>query len=278
MNEETFQQHVVALDVLGYTVVEGLLTPAECDEAHVELERIFAAERELPGAPHGPHAAQAYSLMNKARVFERLYQLLPLLRLVRHFLGEDAVLSSVQAHRVHPGAPAQKLHYDGSLTGPYKSNAPADRGRRIVGHTLGLNVAFCISPYTRTNGATRVVPGSHRCADTTVPRDATVPGETIVEAPRGAAVVWDIACWHGASANTSGEVRYAVMTPWRRSWIRPEADLTRMVLPDVLERAGEEGRVIFGFPSRSPYVDRWQWDAKRGRPTEAWAHLNRDEL
>jgi ectoine hydroxylase-related dioxygenase (phytanoyl-CoA dioxygenase family) len=276
--DEIFQQHVLALDIHGYTVLEGLLAPAQCDEARAALEQIFAAERDLPGAPHGPHAAQAYNLMNKAPLFERLYQLPPLLRLVRHFLGEDAVLSSIQAHRVHPGAPAQGLHYDGSLTGPFKSLAPADRGRRIIGHTLGLNVAFCVSPYTRTNGATRLVPGSHRCPDPQVPREGPVPGETIVEAPRGAAVIWDIATWHGASANTSEEVRYAVMTPWRRSWIRPEADLTRIVHPEVLERAGEEGRAIFGFSSRPPYVDRWQWDAQRGRPADAWAHLNRDEL
>lgn len=102
---EILQQQVHALDIQGYTVLEGLLTPAECDEARAALERIFAAERDLPGAPHGPHAAQAYNLMNKAPVFERLYQLPPLLDLVRYVLGEDVVLSSIQAHRVHPGAP-----------------------------------------------------------------------------------------------------------------------------------------------------------------------------
>src|SRR5690242_7562031 len=157
MDEPSFQQHVLALDLHGYTVLEGMLAPAECGEARAALERIFAAEAGLPGAPQGPHGAQAYNLMNKAPVFERLYQLPPLLRLLRHFLGEDAVLSSVQAHRVHPGAPSQGLHYDGSLTGPFKSFAPADRGRRIVGCTLGINVAFCISPFTRENGATRLV-------------------------------------------------------------------------------------------------------------------------
>jgi ectoine hydroxylase-related dioxygenase (phytanoyl-CoA dioxygenase family) len=91
----------------------------------------------------------------------------------------------------------------------------------------------------------------------------------IVEAPRGAAVVWNIATWHGASANRSEEIRYAVMTPWRRSWIRPEADLPRILHADVQERAGEEGQVIFGFSSTPPTVDRWQWDMKRGQPIDA---------
>jgi hypothetical protein len=68
------------------------------------------------------------------------------------------------------------------------------------------------------------------------------------------------------------------MAPWRRSWIRPEADLTRIVTPEVLERAGEEGRRIFGFSSRAPYTDRWQWDLAKGRPTEEWRGLMKDEL
>jgi ectoine hydroxylase-related dioxygenase (phytanoyl-CoA dioxygenase family) len=274
----TFEEHALELDAAGYTVLEEMLTPAECDEARAALERIFAAEKELPGAPQSRTAAQAYNLQNKAPIFERCYQLPPLLRLVRHFLGEDAVLSSVQAHRVSPGAPAQGLHYDGSITGPFKSNAPADAGRRIVSHVLGFNVVFCITEFTRANGATRVVAGSHRYPGLDVPRDRPAPGETIVEAARGSVLIFNIATWHGASANTSDDVRYAVMSPWRRSWLRPEADLTRSVTPKVLARAGEDGRRIFGFSSRAPYVDRWQWDMARGCPTEPWQHLNKDEL
>jgi ectoine hydroxylase-related dioxygenase (phytanoyl-CoA dioxygenase family) len=274
----TFEEQTLELEAAGYTVLEGLLTPEECDAARTALERIFEAEKELPGVSQSRTAAQAYNLQNKDPIFERCYQLPPLLRLVRYFLGGDAVLSSIQAHRVSPGAPAQGLHYDGSITGPFKCSATADAGRRIVSHVLGFNVVFCITDFTRSNGATRVVAGSHRYPGVDVPRDRPVPGEAIVETPRGSALIFNIATWHGASANTSDQMRYAVMTPWRRSWIRPEADLTRAISPVVLARAGEEGRRIFGFSSRAPYVDRWQWDMARGRPTEPWQHLNKDEL
>ncbi len=229
MVEQRLEERLLELEIAGYTVLEGMLTPEECAEARRELDRIFEVEKDLPGAPHGPYAAQSYNLMNKARIFERLYQLTPLLRLVRFFLGEDAVLSSVQAHRILPGAPVQQLHYDGTLTGPFKSVAEADKGTRIVSHVLGFNVVFCITDFTRTNGATRVVPGSHRYPGREVPHEAPVPNEKIVEARRGSVLVFNIATWHGASANTSQEIRDAIMTPWRRSWIRPEADLSRVV-------------------------------------------------
>ena len=87
----TFEEQVLQVELLGYTVLPALLTRAECDEARRELERIIREERDRPGVPAGPFGQQAYNLMNKARVFERTYQLSPLLRLLRHFLGEDAV-------------------------------------------------------------------------------------------------------------------------------------------------------------------------------------------
>lgn len=274
---ESFEEHVLRLRLAGYTVLPGLLTRDECDEARRELDRILEAERELPGNQHGPQGGWAYNLMNKARIFERTYQLPPLLRIIRHFLGEDAVLSAVQARKVVPGAAEQRLHFDGSLTGPYRPGAPADEGRRDVGIVFGLNIIFCISDFSGASGATRLVPGSHRLEGREIPRDGPPPGEIAVQAERGSAILFNIATWHGASAHSGTEPRYAVITPWRRSWLRPEVDLSRMVLPEVLERAGPEGRTIFGFASRPPYTERWQWDAEQGRPRPEWRRLERDE-
>src|SRR5947207_4024067 len=103
----SFEDHVLEVRLRGFTLLPGLLTPEECDEARRELDRILEEERSLPGKQYGPHGGWAYNLMNKGRVFERTYQPPRLLRLVRHFLGEDAVLSSVQGRLVLPGAAAQ---------------------------------------------------------------------------------------------------------------------------------------------------------------------------
>lgn len=279
MIARSFEEAVVQVEVGGFAVLPDLLTAAECEEARRELDRILAEEAALPDAPGSAHRKNAFNLFNKARVFERLYQLPPLLRVIRHFLGEDAVLSAVQAHVVMPGAPAQSLHYDGGLTGPFRpgSTGAADAAQRIVSHVLGFNVVFCITDFTREQGPTRVVPGSHRHPGCDVYRDGPAPNEVLVEAPRGSALIFNIATWHGSSPHYGTEPRYAIMTPWRRSWIRPEVDLTRMVAPEVLERAGPDGPVIFGFQARPPYTERWQWDASTGRPKPAWKHLERDD-
>ncbi|MDA0747547.1 MAG: phytanoyl-CoA dioxygenase family protein [bacterium] len=275
MTPEEFSTHCLRIQLDGYSVVPDLLTSEECEEAQRELDRILAEECSLPGAPQDEHNASIQNLFNKARIFERLYQLPHLLKLIRHFLGEDAVLSSVQAHIRFPGAPEQGLHADGSRTGPNRPGAPADKNRRITSHVLGFNVAFCISPFNKKTGATRLVPGSHRYEDITVP-PPPVPGETVVEAKRGSAVIFNVSTWHGASAHTGNQTRYAVMTPWRRQWLRPENELGRIVKPDVLERAGPDGLLIFGIGALPPYIDRWAWDIQRGRPKPEWKHLQRE--
>jgi ectoine hydroxylase-related dioxygenase (phytanoyl-CoA dioxygenase family) len=266
------KEHLLRIELAGYTVLPDLLAPAECEEAIRSLDRIFAEERERGGPPHTAHGGWAYNLMNKAPIFERVYQVPRLLEVLHHFLGDDAVLSGVMARLVLPGAPAQGLHYDGSLTGPFRGSASADQGRRDVSLVFGLNVIWCLTPFSGVNGATRLVPGSHRLASREV-APGTPPGEIAVEAPAGSALVFNIATWHGSSAHTGAEPRYSLITPWRRSWVRPEVDLSRMVHPEVLERAGPEGKKIFGITSRPAYVERWQWDAAEGQPREESRHL-----
>ena len=277
MTPEEFQDHVLRLKLDGFTLLPGMLTREECAEAQRELERIFEEEKDLSDAAQGPPGGQAYALFNKARIFERLYQIEPVLRLVRHFLGEDAVLGSMQCHMVMPGAPAQRLHSDGSQTGPNRASAAADEGRRIVSHVLAFNVVYCISDYTKQNGATRLVPGSHRIAARELP-DGPIPGAKVIEAERGGVLIFNISIWHGSSEHRGTEPRYAVMNPWRRQWLRPEADLSRIVKPEVLERAGADGPTIFGFTARPAELDRWQWDIPQGRPKPAWRHLQKDDI
>ncbi len=266
MKREEFDAHVLRLQLDGYTVLPDVFDSAACDEAQAQLERL-AADGETPALE---------CLFNKARIFERVYQVPHLLQFVRHFLGDDAVLSGCYGSIRSPGDGDGGLHSDGAITGPNRrqSQATADVGLRITSHVLGLNVITCISDFTCHNGATHVVPGSFKFPTLDIP-SPPVPGLRVVEAPRGSALVFNINTWHGPSAHRGQDKRYALLTPWRRSWLRSEYDLAAMVDPEVLERAGEEGAKIFGLSSRTPYLEGWQWDRATGAPKADWAHLRR---
>jgi ectoine hydroxylase-related dioxygenase (phytanoyl-CoA dioxygenase family) len=266
MKKEEFDAHVLQMQLDGYTVLPDVFSQEECDEAQRQLERL-AAEGDAPSLE---------CLFNKAQVFERIYQVPHLLKFIRFFLGQDACLSGAYGSIRRPGDGNGGLHSDGAITGHNRrqSMAEADAGQRITSHVLGLNVITCISEFTCENGATQVVPGSFTFPTLDIP-SLPVPGLRAVEAPRGAALVFNINTWHGPSAHTGSSTRYALLTPWRRSWLRSEYDLASMVDPEVLERAGEEGAAIFGLSARIPYLEGWQWDRAKGAPKAEWSHLRR---
>ena len=266
LQEKELDSHAERMRADGYTVLPALLDADECDEARRQLDRL-EPERARGGFE---------CLFNKARVFERLYQVPELLRLVRYFLGEDALLSAAHGSILPPGSGGGGLHADGAITGHNRtaSQAAADGGRRITSHIMGFNVIWCISEFTSTNGATRLAPGSHLFEGTEQPPDAEEKARP-VEAPRGSALVFDVNIWHGPSANRSQEARYAAMTPWRRYWQRCEYEMARVVDAGVLARAGEEGRRVFGLGAQAPYLEVWQWDRERGEPKPEWEGLAR---
>lgn len=257
MTQAEFNLHKLRIKLEGYTIIPGLLTPDECAGGRAELEARY------PDRDTG-----AFELLfNKARIFERLYQLPDLLKVIRHFTGADAVLSAMYGSAVQPGEGGRGLHADGAITGHNRaeSAAPADGGCRVTSHTMAINLIFCFSEFTAINGATEFVPGSHRYEGMDMPEEAYQMARTAV-ADEGSVIVFDINVWHGTTKNQTDIPRYAVLSPWRRRWTLAEYNMPRLVNSDVLERAGEDGPVIFGVQAQAPYTELWQWDRATGRP------------
>lgn len=240
----------------GFIVLPPQLTAAQCDEAATQLDRLEQA-RERGGFE---------LLFNKAPIFEQFFRVAPVLDLVRHVLGADALLSAMHGSLLRPGEGGGGLHADGIITGHTRptSISAVDDGTRVTSHVMALNTIWCISDFTATNGATRLVPGSHLHPGLDIPSGAENRATTI-EAPRGSVILFDVNTWHGPSENRSDANRYAVLNPWRRHWQRCEYEMAHVVDPGVLERAGAE-HVIFGLDAVSPSDERWRWDATTGKP------------
>ncbi|MEE2657182.1 MAG: phytanoyl-CoA dioxygenase family protein [Candidatus Latescibacterota bacterium] len=248
--------HSRRMDRDGFTVVTGALTAEECEEGCAQLDRL-SADRERGGFE---------LLFNKARVFERLYQIPHVLEVIRYYLGADALLSSMTGSILMPGEGGGGLHADGAITGHNRerSMSAADSGRRITSHVIALNLIWCLSEFTDRNGATMFAAGSHRHHSLDIPEGA-LDSARPVEAERGSVIVFDVNTWHGPSRNHTDRNRFAVLNPWRRQWTRCEYEIAAVVDPEVLARAGESASVL-GVDARPPYVERWQWDRETGAP------------
>jgi ectoine hydroxylase-related dioxygenase (phytanoyl-CoA dioxygenase family) len=139
------------------------------------------------------------------------------LPVVRAVLGADCQLGTYGTVSIGPGEKAQAIHADDTL---YKLARPHP--------DLYLNVMIALSDYTEANGATRLVPGSHRWPDD--PELRFLPaGETdgrwptvAAAMPRGSVCFFLGTTYHGGGANRTSTVRHGMTVAYCAGWVRPQ--------------------------------------------------------
>jgi len=83
------------------------------------------------------------------------------------------------------------------------------------------NTMWAITDFTADNGATRLLPGSHRDERAPVPGEE-VEGVIAAEMPRGSVLVYNGSLWHGGGANRTGERRVGVAMNYCAGWVRQQ--------------------------------------------------------
>ncbi len=220
-------------------------------------------------------------LPNKGRIFRRLIDNRPCLDIVRFILGRDAILSEFSAHITWPGNREMPLHIDQwFMPHPVRPDEdyprPSDitRGRQRCGEPVpatGLvnppvvcNVMFAITDFTWINGATRLVPGSHRsgCHPDPEGHYATVQAEV----PAGSFVVWEGRTWHAASLNTGDGPRIGITTYWSAPFLRQLLNFTYGLRPEVAADLTDQERSLMGFRTWSTYGTSDNFESEWARP------------
>lgn len=188
---EDLRFHAGNIDLLGFTVVSEVFGEGELATARDLLDQAYASyDPDVDSLSRVPGYHFSANLVNKGPFFEALFLREPVYGLVRSRLGEDCILSSLNSLEPLQGQGDQALHRDGGYP----------RSHRV----MSMNSWWVVDDMGRDNGATRIVPGSHRNEDT--PSDMA-PRAIHVEIPAGSAVVTNARIVHGASANHSGERR-----------------------------------------------------------------------
>jgi ectoine hydroxylase-related dioxygenase (phytanoyl-CoA dioxygenase family) len=137
-----------------------------------------------------------YALFAKTRAFDAA-AIHPLLLGVLDRVLEHYQLSAPTGIQIAPGEKAQVLHYDASVY-------PLPRDFRDV----VVNTMWALDDFTVENGATRIIPGSHRWVD----RQPTV-GDVVVDAvmPAGSVIFYGGKIFHGGGANSTDKPRLGVI-------------------------------------------------------------------
>jgi ectoine hydroxylase-related dioxygenase (phytanoyl-CoA dioxygenase family) len=174
------------------------------ENVRVRTEAVFEQEGENAGSEfrQEPYARRLANLVDKGEAFEHVAAYPEVLERVAYVLKPRFKLSSLNARSTDPHSPeAQPLHCDaGSL--------PDENGYCVC------NTIWLLDDFTPENGATRIVPGSHKWGK--LPQDvladpaAPHPEEILVTGPAGSVVVMNTHAWHGGTANRTDRPRRAL--------------------------------------------------------------------
>ncbi len=229
------------LDRDGYVVLEGAIAPAFVDELRDRIHRLFDEEGERAGQEFRTeeHARRLANLVDKGEVFRRAVVLPALLECVGHVLGPDLKLSSLNARSADPhGDVGQPLHVD-------MSAIPDDKGYWVC------NTVWMLDDFTPDNGATRMIPGSHKWR--TRPQDvledpmAPHPDEILLLGKAGGIAVMNAHMWHGGTANRTDRPRLAMHAFYCRR-DKPQQQYQKQLLrPEVQAGLGPELRKILAL-------------------------------
>ena len=213
----------------GYCLVEDAMSPGQVRQQVERLVEQAEAERHQDSAIMTSRNAKAQLVNNlvlKGQVFrdavefkESAAQRGPLVdRLLTKVMGEGFGLGCAHGSIVHEGGGLQELHIDqGGMPMPYP---PFPFGSLIIWVYTEFNLA---------NGATYVVPGSHRSAGgATLFRDGAdlvqlvdgEPGLVAICAPPGTCILTDTRILHCGGRRTAPGTRYAMRCHYNRHYIR----------------------------------------------------------
>jgi ectoine hydroxylase-related dioxygenase (phytanoyl-CoA dioxygenase family) len=247
------------LDEVGFLVLPDFIAPDLLADLRRRIEELFAEEGDRAGAEfkQEPGCRRLANLVDKGDIFQRVILTSKLLDCMRHVLGPEIKLSSLNVRSVNPHWPErQPLHAD--------MGAVADeRGYWVC------NSVWMLDDITADNGAIRMVPDSHRLGK--LPQDvladpkAIHPQEVLVTGAAGTVVIMNAHLWHGGTENRTDRPRTALhaffarrdrpQQQYQKQLIRPEVQATLsaalreiLALDDPLnDRLSAEVAVRSGF-------------------------------
>jgi ectoine hydroxylase-related dioxygenase (phytanoyl-CoA dioxygenase family) len=232
----------------GFVVVRDALSPAQLAFAQAGARRVIAEQMAATPLEKGNRGFARYSFGPQLHHPEWLQlvdlpTILPILD--RIWDSTDYACMGGGGDYSAPGAQIQRLHSD---MGDFLKDPLGQVTVRDL-PTPFIVVNFMMVEFREINGAIRFVPGTQRSRHP-IPSLEEEPERmkrSILCAPAGTAVIRDVRCWHGGTANRSQEIRPMTSAGYFAPWFRrpqPEQSLPRPLYDSLSPRGRQLCRYL----------------------------------
>lgn len=237
VDEATVEADLAALERDGFVILPDLLSPAELTAMREDVVPLL--DRRGRNNFEGHATQRIYSVLNKTRTCDVVADHPRVLALLDRLFLPNYLLSMLQVINILPGEPAQMLHTDDGFY-------PIPRPRAA----LGAATIWAIDDFTTENGATDIIPGSHRWGDRSPDEAEREP----VVMKAGSCVFFVGTLWHGGGANRSAAPRLAVTAQYCEPWLRPQEAFTLSMTRETVRAVSEDIRRMLGYSIHPPFI------------------------
>lgn len=226
----------------GYLVVRNLapeLTAEAVDQLRADIETAPAGHTDFLG----PRTKRLGGLLRRSAAVRELVIHPVVMALADRVLQPHCAryqLNFSGIMHLMPGAAAQELHRDSDIY-PFRHPSPP---------TL-MPVMWALSDFTADNGATLVVPGSHRWEEDRSPLMSEVKAAGM---PAGSALIYLGNTIHGGGCNASNSDRTGLALQYSLGWLRQEENQYLANPPDVARNYSERLQRLIGYDYGGPYL------------------------
>ncbi|SLN60280.1 phytanoyl-CoA dioxygenase family protein [Oceanibacterium hippocampi] len=229
LSEAARARHLAEMRDQGFTVVPDVVPAELIAGLRAAIDRLEAEEGQGYARTRfeGLKTLRIYNLLAHDAIFARIPVHPPTLSIAEGVLDSGLQLSSLSAIVLGPGQEAQPIHADSQLIPLPRPHPP-----------LAVNCMWALTDFTEANGATRVVPGSHRLDH--APDYFSSHDSLAAEMPAGSAMFFDSALWHGGGGNRTAERRYGIACYYCAGWVRQQEN----------QQLGVPAGKMRGFPRR----------------------------
>jgi len=221
----------------GYTILPNAIEPDlldEIDEALLKLEHdlgIVPADNLFEGL----RTTRVYNLLIHGSTFQKVPVHPNVLPVVEGVLDPGLLISSLSSIAIGPGEEAQPIHADDQLIPLTRPHVP-----------IICNTMWAITDFTEENGATRLIPGSHKRDE---PPNPLEPYDDAFAAamPKGSVLVWVGSLWHGGGANKTDQRRVGIAMNYCAGYIRQQENQQLGIPPEFVRTFSRRLQELVGY-------------------------------
>lgn len=245
----------------GYVIFPDIMTVEQISQQRSALDPFIDADIRGRNVFEGVESNRIYAMLGKDPVFADLITHPLQLAFAERELGKSCLLSACLAINLHPGETVQPWHMDDD-----HCRQPLPR------KALGVSTFWTIDPMTEDNGATEVIPGSHKWGKVKLDGANSLndfftkegvsgdhdpgahPEAVKAVMPAGSLMIAKGNLWHRGGANKSDQSRLIVTPQYCPGWMRPLETMLLAVPPEKATKLPKRAQELLGYSIHEPFM------------------------